>query len=613
MAPSIESTDTEYTRLHITPFNPTLVTTILPRLILLNARNISYHDIQTFPERAYGYVDLPTMDAEKIKKKLNGSILKGTKVKIDKARPQKEVLIEEPEEPKPKKEKGKKRKRDEIPAAYIGERHVKRGWTTPAAKVVKDKKDKEGKTVVKSKYTTGPECLFKTVLPLNVAVNASAKDTKPAKKKAKKPGKEAVVHEFAKTTKYATFLRAAGGGSKKKIAAEYVEGKGWVDEDGNVVEEEVKKVGKSRPKKVEKVVQAPIEVDDISEQSSSDESSADEDTMDVDTETKEAVDPKKAALEAPVETNGDASETSSDDSSSDESSVDEDVMDVVTEGQKAEKANEIPPVGENRDSRDSSDEDSDDSSSSEDDSEVEVNSTPRINPATKEASPTSSSGPSSGEDSSSDSSRESSDGESPESSNETKIIPSRPQLSSGPPSGLTIKIPDSISSTPITATEVHPLEALYKRPRPTGAGPAPKPVPSSFSFFGADDNEDIEAESHGHVPLTPFTQRDFEYRGLRSAAPTPDTAHANKRFIWTTENDHEDVEDDHQGTSSPIRNSSSTQEKADGEGKGEKEESDFQKWFYEHRGDANRAWKKRRKIVAKEKRQRENRKRQERI
>ena len=36
---------------------------------------------------------------------------------------------------------------------------------------------------------------------------------------------------------------------------------------------------------------------------------------------------------------------------------------------------------------------------------------------------------------------------------------------------------------------------------------------------------------------------------------------------------------------------------------------DFQKWFYEHRGETNRAWKKRQKEVKKEVRQRENRKR----
>ena len=38
-----------------------------------------------------------------------------------------------------------------------------------------------------------------------------------------------------------------------------------------------------------------------------------------------------------------------------------------------------------------------------------------------------------------------------------------------------------------------------------------------------------------------------------------------------------------------------------------KEESTFRKWFYEHRGDNNRAWKKKRREAKKVQRQRENR------
>ena len=114
-------------------------------------------------------------------------------------------------------------------------------------------------------------------------------------------------------------------------------------------------------------------------------------------------------------------------------------------------------------------------------------------------------------------------------------------------------------------------------------------------------------EVPNQVPLTPFTQRDFEYRGMRSAAPTPDTAHPNKRFVWPTENSDDEDED---APSSPIRKGSSSKE---GEKKeGASAESDFQKWFYENRGDTSRAWKKRRRTVAKEKRHRENRKRGER-
>jgi hypothetical protein len=45
-------------------------------------------------------------------------------------------------------------------------------------------------------------------------------------------------------------------------------------------------------------------------------------------------------------------------------------------------------------------------------------------------------------------------------------------------------------------------------------------------------------------------------------------------------------------------------ESADGE---VKDESEFRKWFYEHRGENNRAWKKKRKEAKKQQRQRENR------
>jgi len=152
------------------------------------------------------------------------------------------------------------------------------------------------------------------------------------------------------------------------------------------------------------------------------------------------------------------------------------------------------------------------------------------------------------------------------------------------------------------------LEALYKKLK-TDSEAATKPDAPTFSFFGADADADEEMdEVPSQMPLTPFTQRDFEYRGIRSAAPTPDTAHANKRFVWPTENSEDEDEDE--GPSSPIRQSGeSSKEKGEEKQKGASAESDFQKWFYEHRGDTSRAWKKRRRVVAKEKRHRENKKR----
>ncbi|KAG0649965.1 hypothetical protein D0Z07_3773 [Hyphodiscus hymeniophilus] len=510
----------EYIRLHITPFNPTLLTVILPPSVLPDAHNISYHSVQNFPEKAYGYVDLPRMDAEKIKKKLNGSILKGIKVKIEAAKPKKEFVPQEEEPAKPKREKemkdSKKRKRGQetIPAVEIGERSVKRGWTTPAAAISKKTNKGKEKIVVKSKYTTTPECLFKTVLPPNVAVNVEKK-----KRKADKT----VVHEFEKTTKYATFLRGAVGSKKTKSVAEYVEGKGWVDEDGNIIEEKSKK--ERKPKSPQKLAMQEIEPeastseDDSSEVSSSSDEEADATELDI-PQVSQAL-----REDSPTSSSG----SSSDEESEDSTSADESDAHVPTQEKKISTRSTLPPIST-----------------------------------------------------------------------------SRPQSSSGPPSGLSITIPESgITSTPMT-DEVHPLEALYKRQRPDSLSSVPKPTPSTFNFFGADADEDLEGEALDNVPLTPFTQRDFDYRGIRSAAPTPDTAHANKRFIWPTEND----EDDEEEASLPVRKESPVKPTEDG--KTGDAESDFQKWFYENRGDTSRAWKKRRKVVAKEKRQRENRKRNDR-
>jgi hypothetical protein len=546
---SNQEPDPEYTRLHITPLNPSLITTILPASILPSARNISYHSIQTFPEKSYGYVDLPMADAERIKKKLNGSILKGTKVRIEKARPGKEAVIDDADEvERPKKER-KKRKRDqlEVPGIDIGERHVKRGWTVPT----KDKgKGKEKDKVAKSKFTTQPECLFKTVLPPNKVANAKGG---LKKSKDKKKGKESLVHEFERTVKYATFLRAPGG-KKSKGVVEYIEGKGWVDEDGNVVE--VVKIRKAPAKDEPK----PAAKEELMAESSSEESSGeDEEGGSEESESK-------------IPDNKTEEDSSIDDSSSDEGSDHKDVESSIP----AFKVDE-----------DNSEESSSEDSSSEEESD-HVPDTATLT-ATKAASTSS--------ETSSESSEEESSSESEDEPEEPQsAITSRPESSSGP--GLTIKIPDSMTSTPI-ASSVHPLEAIYKRKVDE------KPNAGSFSFFEGRDGEDIEVETRLQVPLTPFTQKDFEFRGIRSAAPTPDTAHPNKRFVWPTDNDDDDDDEGVGEANSPIR-------EAKGKEKEAEPESDFQKWFWENRGNVNRAWKKRRKVVAKEKRQRENRKRQDR-
>ncbi|RDW66496.1 hypothetical protein BP6252_10131 [Coleophoma cylindrospora] len=615
MASPSPPTEGEYVRLHITPLTPALLQTIVPVSILPSARNISYHTLETFPERAYGFVELPTMEAEKIKKRLNGAILKGTKVRIEPARPVKEVRRDDDKPERVRKVGTKKRKREDqtIPGVDIGDRNVKRGWTTPAAEIKFDKKDKDKmKNINKSKYTTGKECLFKTVLPQNIAAKSEPankeNEEKSFKRKKSKTKKEIVVHEFAKTTKYATFLRGPAGKKKTKAVAEYVEGKGWLDEDGNVVEEIIKKTRK--PARIAEFLKAKAE--QAEESSSSEESENEEvDEASEDNTTERATPNISAVVNEAVAAEADkaAVEISSpenDDSSSSGESVGEfDHSEMDIKSNAAPITREDSPTSSSESSSGEENNSDSESDSEEEAQEAEAETEEHVIATTpmdidqipqeigKAISPEFSS--SSEEDSSSDESSDSSDDE--EETVDPSATTSRPESSSG----LTIKIPPPV---PASVT-VHPLEALYKR-KPTTADTTTESAAAgpSFSFFGTDaetgsDAEDApETHTSITIPMTPYTQQDFEHRGLRSAAPTPDTTHASKRFIWPNENDDDEDEDD----DSPSRDAPKAT-------RTEQEESDFQKWFWENRGDTNRSWKKRRKTVAKEKRQRENRRR----
>ncbi|KAK5005965.1 hypothetical protein LTR60_006102, partial [Cryomyces antarcticus] len=246
---------TDRNRLHITPFNPTLLKAIIPPSILPLASNISYHTVQTFSERGYGFVEVPTMDGQKLKKKLNGSILKGTKIKIEEARPEKrkaaEAAIEadagnEPtQERSAKRAKKEKRREGVLPAVELPNgRKVKRGWTEPAAHVKSAHKKKDTnkgkqKSREHSKHTRDAELLFKTTLPPNVAAANPDNKTKTERKekKSRRDGRETIIHEFSKTVKHPSFLKD-NQVKKSKVVSEYVHGKGWVDEGGSVVESE---------------------------------------------------------------------------------------------------------------------------------------------------------------------------------------------------------------------------------------------------------------------------------------------------------------------------------------------------------------------------------------
>ncbi|OBT44602.1 hypothetical protein VE00_05809 [Pseudogymnoascus sp. WSF 3629] len=521
--------DEGYSRLHITPFNASLMAAIVPPSLAPKARNISFHTLQAFPEKEYGFVDLPTEEAVKIKRKLKGALLRGKKIAIEEARGEKawgEAIDGgegAEEEGKKKKEKSsKKRKRHEEPmkGAEVLDRQIKRGWTDPKAtkKAAKENRMKEGKDKKKerekSKYTTEAECLFRTTLPPTIAAALPAKGIEGVvvdkERRKRKAGKDVTLHEFAKTEKFATFLRQKSTRGNAKVAVEFVEGKGWVDENGEVVEGEPKK-----------------------------------------------------------------------------SNHNDDVLKKIAKDNKVR----LPPA------------EPVEKSESEDDADTSMQD------AVAEVSDTSSSG-SSSEDEEDDVSEPESENEAEAQSSNSPDQPVTSAAPSIPPShGLTISIPPPPGLKPKETASIHPLKELYGR-RDPGANPSEAPAASSFTFFGDGNNSDVDEDDEVDdfvAPMTPFTTQEFSSRGQRSAAPTPDTAHPmRKHFSWPAE---EEEEGDFNTADSPTR-------KAGGSGEVDpnaKEETDpnqdFQKWFYEHRGETNRAWKKRQKEVKKEVRQRENRKR----
>ncbi|KAI0145433.1 hypothetical protein GGR57DRAFT_480184 [Xylariaceae sp. FL1272] len=557
---SVTDSATAYARLHITPFDQSLLNTVISASAFPRARNISYHTIEAFPEKRFGFVDLPAMDAEKLKKKLNGAVLKGSKMRIETARPE---TIPGPTAPgdedstatKKDKKKSKKRKREAGVAegVELEDRKIKRGWTVTEKEMIeekrkkskrdkekkdnkskdekKDKKDKkEKRSHVKSKYTDEPECLFKTKLPAVAPSKPDKEDDDDAshkKKRKRKSDREVTVHEFEKTTRYPSFLKSssATGGAEPAV---FKDGIGWVDSDGNVVEP-VR--SNRRPEGIPAPKPPPAK--------------------------------KPAPAPAPVvDEEDDDDETSS----SGSSSSDEDQEPSSSEDEEEEASSDIKPT---------------------ETAQLKVNTKAPSSPSIAR----------------------------PESA--------RPK-SSGSITSLSIKIPPT---TPATK-KVHPLEALYKRPQgdndTANAGPEAQP----FSFFGAEDGDDIEEDDtharSGQPPMTPYTKQDFDFRNVRSAAPTPDTAHPTRSFnLWSRGSVEEDNEEENQADGLENVEEEDEEEdeaedvnmadsKAEDTTTVEDPVSDFQKQFWENRGNLNRAWRKRKKTAAKEKRYRENRARADR-
>ena len=480
----------DVSRLHITPFSPELCPVILGRA-LQSGQNVSYHQIQTTPEDSYGYVDLPRMEADKIKQKLNGATLKGKIIKIEDAKPRKrkhdeidpsaKVEAESAVVRKGKKDKTPKTRENLVPGHELAaDRKVKRGWTETQTGKAETKSNRKSDRQ-KSKYTNKEELLFRTKVPLNKS------DAIPDKsKKRQKHGDTQLVHEFEKMTAQPSFLKQTADRARSDL--EFVDGQGWIDEQGTVVEPEPSSVRTRRLGK-QKSGQA-----------------------------------KSSQLKLhPLAANGNISAKAETTSVANES------------GKRAFLTIE-------------------DETTSSDDADAETSS--------------------------------------------SSSAPSTPE----PGEDTITEQTDSL--------ELHPLEALFKKPqKPASSQDIAKPslelTTSNFSFFEGGADDDIEEELS--VPGTPYSSQDIRNRGLRSAAPTPDTAYPSRFNSYGSSSFHGDEADDESEEEKDMSKESSGKDRTSLQPPGKGESSDFEKLFWEKRGDNNRAWKARRRTVLKEKRQRENR------
>ena len=525
----------ERKRLHVTPLNSALFPLVLPQTLLPHATNISFHTLETFPDKPFGYFDLPAGDADKLRRKLNGCLLKGQKMKVEEARTKKPSKSKNAEAAGNGSSSITTRSKDSkgdidgiVRAISLPDgRQVKRGWTEAESTESKvARKSKEGtakkqkkKARTKDSTITGEtECLFKTKIPPNALADWHDKGGRTRKRKRNGDDRETVVHEFKHMTKYAGFLRDTGSSSARQTKA-YAEDRGWVDENDNVIEK-----GKKRRNSIQ----------------------------------------------------------------------------MITEGQKQPKA--IPKTSEVHKASDSAD-----LATGEHD-EVEADET--------SSSGTFNSGTGSEDESPAISPTDSGKG-SAETAKKTKglgiISMDDNELENGQVERLSISRSSSspvphveTQATSAPSIEVHPLEALFKRPK-TAASQTQTPkkpqleVSTSFNFFDPDATE----TGSTLVPQTPFTQQDFRHRRQRSAAPTPDTALPGKTFgdVWGGRSSHDADSDDKDNEEQA--NAGAQETEATGGTQSGKSESDFAKWFWEHRGENNRAWKRRRREAAKEQRVKE--------
>ena len=481
-----------------------------------------------------------------------------------------------------------------LPGVELPEgRNVKRGWTgeDDSKKAKKSKKESEkekGKMV------------FRANVPHSKSTAASEADEKISKSKDKKHkrstknGAITDVTEFDKTTKHPAFLKENQVSRGEVESTTYVDGKGWVDQDGKVVEE-AKETRSTRKSKKHRHVSAAPNGDQsaLEAKSSKKRQSSRHKAKEISTEEDDHADEDAEDAEEP---SSDAKEGSK------ETSAPSATLESIFK-------RPFPPTDSAIALNAKATKSSKSSKKTEANRPFAINTTAAANDApftffsgdeADDSNP--STAPLSG---------------SLSGGRDGKKRASMLQIDTGSASSTGAfegieKLHPSREDYSAIEPEEDPTEAL-KRAEANAEANAEAARADAKKLPG-----DRSRRTTFFVPpQTPFTRRDLETRGLRSAAPTPDTAAIARkaRGTWPPwrkgkvdepeEEDDED-EDEQDDEEQAVENEG-------GEGavkeEEEEEETEFDKRFKAENADYNKNWKTARRMARKEMRQAENRKR----
>ncbi|CUS13337.1 unnamed protein product [Tuber aestivum] len=230
-------------RLHITPLTPETICSLLPPKVLSDKAviaSMSFHKVPSFPEKSYGYFACDRDVADGIKKKLNGSLFRGVKVRVEDARPDAFVPGGVPDGGVEEKEKRKRAKKDDdgdgnkkakkskkekgvVDGIELRGRKVQRGWSRPPTIATPVKGD--GRR----------DCLFRSSAATSAFTLSGSTTASTGKSKKKKT--DGTIKEFTHNTKFPQFLKGASlGKGVLATTATFDESLGWLDSSGTVIE-----------------------------------------------------------------------------------------------------------------------------------------------------------------------------------------------------------------------------------------------------------------------------------------------------------------------------------------------------------------------------------------